>query len=870
MRRTDRTGAGRWRGPLGALALLVATLLLPAAAGASPGTGRPGTGGDEAAAILQAAVIAFRQGLEAVLILASLLGSLRLGAQRRHRAPLVWGAAAALAATVGTWFLARRLLVALSWWGTHLEAAVSLLSVATLLLVTNWFFHRVYWTDHLAGFHRRKGRLLGAATGTWLGLAALGCTSIYREGFETVLFSQSLAFDAGVRPVATGLLLGGLVTAVVGAFVLLAGAKLPHKRLLVATGVLIGAVLVTMVGTTAATLQAVGWLPRHDLDALAVPGWAGLWLGVFPTLEGLALQLLAATVVIGSYLLAERLRHGRRIVAARSPLAAPRTALRRAAAMSRATLARRRRRLAGALGRLPGLLVRGLVKPLHIAVILSMVLALPGGAFLPGTAGVRPAAAASDITYQYDELGRLTAVTDQLGSTARYAYDAVGNLLSIARQGTTQLTIGGFSPAGGPVGTTVTIQGTGFGANASQNTVLFANNQAATVTAASATALTVTVPSGAITGPITVTSPAGTATSGTPFTVTANSGAPTIASFLPTSGGPGTTVTITGTNFDPDPTRNTVRFNGALAQVTSVSATTLTVTTPPAVTLGPIEVQTDRGRINSVDAFLVPPAPYALSDIEISTTIAYGEHKTLSITVGGKIAILRVSGVQGQRFSLQIGGPNVDVSLRDPQGAAFLSGGICCGGAFFYVENTLSMENAYLLVLAPQGGATGTYDVTLNAVPADVAAPIPADGTATAVPLTTPGQNARLPFSATAGMRVSLSVQGPSMGVRILRPDGSAALDGGVCCGSTYYHGEATLTDAGTYYVWIDPSGGTTATYSVQLWNSSDLTTPVTADGTAQTIILAAPGQNAMLPFTATAGQQAILRISGPDAWGAS
>ena|SRR5579864_875946 len=122
------------------------------------------------------------------------------------------------------------------------------------------------------------------------------------------------------------------------------------------------------------------------------------------------------------------------------------------------------------------------------------------------------------INYVYDSLGRLAGVINPNGDTAVYNYDAVGNLLSISRQSSSQLSIITFTPTNGAAGTAVTLYGTGFSSTASQNTVSF-NGTAATVQSATATQLVVIVPTGAITGPISVTTSAGTATSSTSFTV---------------------------------------------------------------------------------------------------------------------------------------------------------------------------------------------------------------------------------------------------------------------------------------------------------------------------------------------------------------
>jgi len=104
----------------------------------------------------------------------------------------------------------------------------------------------------------------------------------------------------------------------------------------------------------------------------------------------------------------------------------------------------------------------------------------------------------ASVQYVYDALGRLTTVVDPSSNVATYNYDAVGNLLSITRTtaSPSALAIFGFSPSQGSVGQTVVIQGQNFSTTPSANTVQF-NGTAATVTAATANSLTVTVPTGA-------------------------------------------------------------------------------------------------------------------------------------------------------------------------------------------------------------------------------------------------------------------------------------------------------------------------------------------------------------------------------------
>ncbi len=253
-----------------------------------------------------AAVIVFREGLEAVLILASLMGSLKLQNQQ-YRRPLWVGTGLALLATVLTWGLARSVLLSLARYGEKLEAIVSLIAIVVLLLITNWFFHKSYWDNWLASFHGRKRRLLTGETGVWLGLISLGFTSVYREGFETVLFLQALVLDGGNQVVLAGVAIGLVLTLIIGFLTFRFQSRLPHKKMLIVTGIMIGAVLLVMVGKTTYVLQLLGWLPAHTMG-FALPYWAGMWFGLYATWEGFALQCLAALIVIGSYLLAEGLK----------------------------------------------------------------------------------------------------------------------------------------------------------------------------------------------------------------------------------------------------------------------------------------------------------------------------------------------------------------------------------------------------------------------------------------------------------------------------------------------------------------------------------------------------------------------------------
>jgi hypothetical protein len=159
-------------------------------------------------------------------------------------------------------------------------------------------------------------------------------------------------------------------------------------------------------------------------------------------------------------------------------------------------------------------------------------------------------------------------------------------------------TISTFAPASGPVGTEVIITGANFSGVSS---VKFNGAAAATFVVDSQTQIRATVPSGASSGQISVTTGAGTAMSATNFTVTAPG--PAITSFTPASGPVGTEVTITGNNFNGV---SSVQFNGAPATTFVVDLETqVRATVPAGATSGKISVATGAGTALSATDFTV-------------------------------------------------------------------------------------------------------------------------------------------------------------------------------------------------------------------------------------------------------------------------
>ena len=100
-----------------------------------------------------------------------------------------------------------------------------------------------------------------------------------------------------------GALLGLLLSGMVAVLTFVLQQRLPYRKMLITTGILLGVVLLVMVGEQAQEMQLAHWISRTEIPWLvnALPAWLGMWFAVFPTYETLIAQGLAAILVVGSY-----------------------------------------------------------------------------------------------------------------------------------------------------------------------------------------------------------------------------------------------------------------------------------------------------------------------------------------------------------------------------------------------------------------------------------------------------------------------------------------------------------------------------------------------------------------------------------------
>jgi high-affinity iron transporter len=292
---------------LGALVIVALLVWQGVTASGSP---EPTLDHGRTAAAVDIAVLVFREGLECILVISAITASM-VGESKSYRRPIALGAGAAFGATLITWWIVVAILdnLAQNFPALDVQAATGLLAIIVLLVVMNWFFHKFYWSGWISLHTKKKRELLkGAVRGesrarvAW-GLAILGFSSLYREGFEVVLFLQNYRLKLGGSAVMQGVMLGLVFAGIVAVLTFVAHRKLPYKRMLILTGALLGVVLLVMVGEQAQEMQLAHWIgttPISSLEGVIRP-WMGLWFSIFPTVQTLVAQGIAAVLVLGSY-----------------------------------------------------------------------------------------------------------------------------------------------------------------------------------------------------------------------------------------------------------------------------------------------------------------------------------------------------------------------------------------------------------------------------------------------------------------------------------------------------------------------------------------------------------------------------------------
>jgi high-affinity iron transporter len=247
--------------------------------------------------------ILFREGVEAVLLIAILLGGLAAGQASGYKRPLAFGVAGAVVASGVTWALATLVLDIAPVNRELLEGIMALLAVIVLIAVSFWLISRI---EHRRRVEFMRARVAGAiAAGSSTAFALLGFTAVYREGFETVLFYKALAIFA--QGLGVWIAIGaGLAVAALGAVayaILGLGRKLPIKPMLVTGASILLVLSVAFAGNAVRSLQGSDVISATPVnsDIVRLPVLLAEMTGIHPTREGLITQgVLASILLLGA------------------------------------------------------------------------------------------------------------------------------------------------------------------------------------------------------------------------------------------------------------------------------------------------------------------------------------------------------------------------------------------------------------------------------------------------------------------------------------------------------------------------------------------------------------------------------------------
>jgi hypothetical protein len=464
----------------------------------------------------------------------------------------------------------------------------------------------------------------------------------------------------------------------------------------------------------------------------------------------------------------------------------------------------------------------------------------------------------------------LSVGAEAANNVMRYSIDKVGNVTNAQRAVPAGLFVNAFTPSSGPIGVAVTITGSGFSPVAGDNLVKF-NGTTASVSAASATSLAVTVPTGATTGTISVTVSGATANSAAAFTVTPAL-PPTIAGFTPDRGVAGTPIVVTGTNFDTSAAGTTVNLGAAFAPATVSSATALTFSIPGGTGSAPFTINTAAGSVRSNIPIVVAPAGYLAEDFTSSAHLTPdGPSAGISVFAHNKHAIVTFQGVANGAYTLVLGNlltspvlASVSYKLLNPDNTVLASGTINQSNTALYLPK-LSADGFYSIALSP-GAATMTANarvITDRVVTVD-GAQQPFVGTA-------PDQRVRLFLPLTAAQNTTLALTnlshttgaaGSTTSVNVYKPDGALFATTGCYAHLAVPGCRLTLANppvTGEYVMEVVVAAGVTVNFNA--WLSSELTGAL-AHGTPSTLQIARPGQTARITFAGTMGNSVGLEAA--------
>ncbi len=240
-------------------------------------------------------LILAREGLEALLVVATIVAFLRKAGRQDALRYIHIGWISALVLGFATWFAASYL-ISISGASRELtEGTAALFAVVILIYVGFWLHSKAYaqrWKlfieQHLQG---------ALSKGTLWALASVSFIAVYREAFETVLFYEALwtqSGPAGAAAMIGGLACGALTLVAVSWAIFRYGLRMPIGPFFAISSILLALLAVAFSGQGIKALQEAGKINSTAFDHVPTLSM----LGIFPTEQTVLAQLITLAVVI--------------------------------------------------------------------------------------------------------------------------------------------------------------------------------------------------------------------------------------------------------------------------------------------------------------------------------------------------------------------------------------------------------------------------------------------------------------------------------------------------------------------------------------------------------------------------------------------
>ncbi|HSC91435.1 MAG TPA: S8 family peptidase [Gaiellaceae bacterium] len=361
------------------------------------------------------------------------------------------------------------------------------------------------------------------------------------------------------------------------------------------------------------------------------------------------------------------------------------------------------------------------------------------------------------------------------------------------------------------------------------------------------------------------------------------------ATFDAVLGGPPVTVTTTAAGQNAK-----VRFAGAAGRVLAIRASSVTMSSAKLTLVAPDGTTLVRDAYVFASGTFLEPGPlpasgdYVLTvdpqgtatgsmtltlydvppDVTATAQVG-GPAVTVAPSVPGQNARVRFTGTAGRSLSVKLTAGTLVaayVSLLAPDGSRLVAP-VYVGARGGFVEPlALPATGTYTVLVDPTSTYTGSLGVTLYDVPPDATATAVPGGAAATVAATVPGQNARVFFDGTAGTNVSAKLTGVTMTsarVSLLAPDGSTLVAPTYLGTSGGFVEPKLLPATGRYTVLVDPLAETTGSATLTLYLvPPDAAASATVGGPPVRVTTTAPGQNASVTVSGTAGTLFALRVT--------